>query len=62
VLPFTESNTENFSGLRTALGDRRRETMNQLIATHAVSIGVTLATNNEADFTAYPSHLDTQTT
>jgi len=34
--------------------DRRRDTMDQLIAAHAVSAGLTLVTNNEADFKDYP--------
>lgn len=54
VLPFTESDAESFGVLRAAVRDRRRDTMDQLIAAHAVSTGVTLVTNNEADFKDYP--------
>ena len=54
VLPFTESGAERFGVLRAAARDRRRDTMDQLIAAHAVSVGLTLVTNNEAGFKDYP--------
>jgi tRNA(fMet)-specific endonuclease VapC len=54
VLPFTESDAERFGVLRDAARDRRRDAMDQLIAAHAVSVGLTLVTNNEADFKDYP--------
>lgn len=41
-----------FCGL--AVRDRRRDAMDRLIAAHALSVGVTLVTNNEADFKDYP--------
>ena len=54
VLPFTESGAQRYGVLRAAVRDRRRDTMDQLIAAHAASVGVTLVTNNEADFKDYP--------
>lgn len=54
VLPFTEADAISFGVLHAAVRDRRRDTMDRLIAAHAVSVGVTLVTNNEADFTDYP--------
>jgi tRNA(fMet)-specific endonuclease VapC len=54
VLPFNESDAESFGVLRAAVRDRRRDTMDQLIAAHALSVGLTLVTNNEADFKDYP--------
>ena len=54
VLPFGESDAKNFGLLRAAVRDRRRDTMDQLIAAHALSLGLTLVTNNEADFKDYP--------
>lgn len=54
VLPFSESDAESFGVLRAAVRDRRRDTMDQLIAAHALSVGLTLVTNNEADFRDYP--------
>jgi tRNA(fMet)-specific endonuclease VapC len=54
VLAFTAADAERFGALRAAVRDRRRDTMDRLIAAHAVSVGVTLVTNNEADFKDYP--------
>lgn len=54
VLPFTETDAISFGVLRAAVRDRRRDTMDRLIAAHALSVGVTLVTNNEADFKDYP--------
>ena len=54
VLPFTETDAERFGVLRAAVRDRSRDAMDRLIAAHAVSAGVTLVTNNEADFKDYP--------
>ena len=54
VLPFTETDAISFGVLRAAVRDRRSDTMDRLIAAHAVSVGVTLVTNNEADFKDYP--------
>ena len=54
VLPFNESAAECFGVMRAALRERRRDTMDRLIAAHAVSVDITLVTNNEADFKDYP--------
>lgn len=54
VLPFTESDAKSFGVLRAAVRDRSRNAMDRLIAAHAVNAGVTLVTNNEADFKDYP--------
>ena len=54
VLPFTQADAESFGVLRAAVRDRSRDTLDRLIAAHAVSSGVTLVTNNEADFKDYP--------
>ena len=54
VLPFDERAAESYGVLAAAVRDRRRDTMDRLIAAHAVSVGVTLVTNNEADFKDYP--------
>jgi tRNA(fMet)-specific endonuclease VapC len=40
--------------LAAAVPDRRRDALDRLIAAHAVSCGVVLVTNNEADFRDYP--------
>jgi tRNA(fMet)-specific endonuclease VapC len=54
VLPFNAPDAESFGVLRAAVRDRRRDTMDQLIAAHALSVGLTLVTNNEDDFKDYP--------
>ena len=54
VLPFTETDAASFGVLAAAVRDRRRDIMDRLIAAHAVSVGVTLVTNHEADFKDYP--------
>ena len=54
MLPFTQADAKSFGVLRAAVRDRRRDTMDRLIASHAVSAGVILVTNNEADFRDYP--------
>ena len=54
VLPFDEAAAERYGVLRAAVRDRRRDTLDGLIAAHAVSLGIVLVTNNEADFRDYP--------
>jgi tRNA(fMet)-specific endonuclease VapC len=54
VLPFTQSDAESFGVLRASVRDRSRNAMDRLIAAHAVNSGLTLVTNNEADFKDYP--------
>ena len=54
VLPFTSADAERFGILWAAVRDRRRDTMERLIAAHAVNVGATLVTNNESDFRDYP--------
>ena len=54
VLPFDENAAKSYGVLAAAVRDRSRNTMDRLIAAHAVSAGLTLVTNNEADFKDYP--------
>jgi len=54
VLPFGETEAESYGILRAAVRDRSRNAMDRLIAAHALSAGLTLVTNNEADFKDYP--------
>ncbi len=54
ILPFGESDAISFGVLRAAVRDRQRDTMDRLIAAHALSAGLTLVTNNEDDFKDYP--------
>ena len=54
VLPFDEHAATRYGILAAAVRDRRRDAMDRLIAAHALSAGLTLVTNNEADFKDYP--------
>ena len=54
VLPFDEAAAERYGVMRAAVPDRRRDAFDRLIAAHAASLGLTLVTNNEADFRDYP--------
>lgn len=54
VMPFDEDAATAYGVLRAAVSDRRRDALDRLIAAHAVSLDVTLVTNNEADFAGYP--------
>ncbi len=54
VLPFDEAAARSYGVLRAAMPDRRRNALDRLIAAHALSLGATLVTNNEADFKDYP--------
>lgn len=54
VLPFTETDANHYGVLRAAVRDRSRHAMDRLIAAQAVSAGLTLVTNNTADFKDYP--------
>lgn len=53
-LPFDDSAALAYARLFNAVRTRRRDTLDRLIAAHALSLGLTLVTNNEADFTGYP--------
>lgn len=54
VPPFDEAAAENCGMLRAAVRARNRNALDRMIAAHAVSVGATLITHNEADFRDYP--------
>ena len=54
VLPFDEAAAQRYGVMRAAVPNRRRDAFDRLIAAHAASLGLTLVTNNEADFRNYP--------
>ena len=54
VLPFDGAAAEQFGVMRAAIRDRRRDALDRMIAAHAASLGLTIVTNNEADFNDYP--------
>ncbi|MEI7516151.1 MAG: type II toxin-antitoxin system VapC family toxin [Betaproteobacteria bacterium] len=54
VVGFESRAAESYGVLAVAVRDRRRDAMDRLIAAHALSLGLVLVTNNEADFQDYP--------
>jgi tRNA(fMet)-specific endonuclease VapC len=57
VLPLDNAVAVQYGVLAAAVRDRRRDALDRLIAAHAASLGLTLVTNNEADFRDYPGLL-----
>jgi len=53
VAPFEAKAAKAYGPIRAAYKDRNRDALDKLIASHAVALGVTLVTNNEADFVNY---------
>lgn len=54
VAPFDVHAATAYGPIRAATRDRKKDHLDKLIAAHAVSLDVTLVTNNERDFVAYP--------
>jgi len=54
VAPFDHAAASIYGPVRLASRERRRDALDKLIAAHALSLGVTLVTNNPRDFMAYP--------
>ena len=54
VLPVDNTVAVQYGVFAAAVRDRRRDALDRLIAAHATSLGLTLITNNEADFRDYP--------
>ncbi len=54
VLSFDRRAASAYGAIRLAAKERRKDQLDKLIAAHAISLGVTLVTNNESDFSAYP--------
>jgi tRNA(fMet)-specific endonuclease VapC len=54
VVPFDAEAGMRYGIVPAAVRDRRRDALDRLIAAHAVSRGLVLVTNNEADFAGYP--------
>jgi len=53
VAPFEAQAAKAYGPIRAAYKDCNRDALDKLIASHAVALGVTLVTNNEADFVSY---------
>ena len=54
VAPFEERAARAYGPLRALNRERNKDALDKLIASHALSLGVTLVTNNEIDFKSYP--------
>ena len=54
VAPFESRAARAYGPVRQASRDRSRDALDKLIASHAIALGVTLVTNNEADFHLFP--------
>ena len=50
VAPFEIEAARAYGPLRAAKRERNKDALDKLIASHALALGVTLVTNNEADF------------
>jgi tRNA(fMet)-specific endonuclease VapC len=53
VAPFKAQAAKAYGPIRAAYKDCNRDALDKIIASHAVALGVTLVTNNEADFVNY---------
>ena len=53
VVPFEARAARAYGPLRAANRERNKDALDKLIASHALSLGVTLVTNNEANFSGY---------
>ena len=54
VAPFEARAARAYGPLRVANRERNKDALDKLIASHALSLAVTLVTNNEADFRSVP--------
>jgi tRNA(fMet)-specific endonuclease VapC len=50
VAPFEAKAARTYGPLRAAYPERNKNALDQLIASHALALNVTLVTNNESDF------------
>jgi tRNA(fMet)-specific endonuclease VapC len=54
VAAFEATAASAYGPARFANRETSRDALDKLIAAHAIALGVTLVTNNEADFVSYP--------
>ena len=62
VAAFEATAARAYGPARFANRERSRDALDKLIAAHAMALGITLVTNNEADFVAYPSLMEMEIT
>ena len=54
VMPFDNLASESYGPIRAATRNRKQDHLDNLIAAHAISLDLTLVTNNLKDFKPYP--------
>jgi len=54
VMPFDTAAGQAYGPVRYTTRKRKTDHLDKLIAAHAIALKVTLVTNNEKDFAAYP--------
>jgi tRNA(fMet)-specific endonuclease VapC len=54
VMPFDELAAKAYGPIRLATRDKKSDHLDKLIAAHAVSMAVTLVTNNPSEYSRYP--------
>ncbi len=54
VAAFEVRAARAYGPIRASNRERNKDALDKLIAAHALALGVTLVTNNEADFPTYP--------
>lgn len=54
VAPFDIDAARVYGPVRLATKERKKDHLDKLIASHAISLGTVLVTNNVRDFVAYP--------
>jgi tRNA(fMet)-specific endonuclease VapC len=54
ILPYDRAAAEAYGAIMRGLAYSRRLVLDRMIASHALSVGYTLATNNAADFADVP--------
>ena len=53
AVPFEARAARAYGPLRATNRERKKDALDKLIASHALSLGVTLVTNNDANFSGY---------
>jgi tRNA(fMet)-specific endonuclease VapC len=55
VVPFDQLAARAYGSVRVVSRDRKRDQLDKMIAAHAIALNVILVTNNQKDFTIYPT-------